>query len=39
MTGITEVSMVIGNNPNFAIKPGSCGKPIPGFEVKYSEEN
>ena len=39
MYGITDVSMVIGNDPNFAIKPGSCGMPIPGFEVKYSEEN
>ena len=34
MYGITEVSMVIGNNPSFDLKPGSCGKPVPGFEVR-----
>jgi len=39
MYGITEVSMVIGNNPHFPIKPGSCGKPIPGFEVKLRDQN
>ena len=39
MYGITEVSMVIGNNPCFGIKSGSCGKPIPGFEVKLKGEN
>ena len=39
MYGITEVSMVIGNNPTFKIKPGSCGKPIPGFNVKLKDEN
>jgi len=34
MYGIIEVSMVMGNYPSLPIKPGSCGKPIPGFEVK-----
>lgn len=36
--GITEVSMVIGNNPGLPIKAGSCGKPIPGFEVALLDE-
>ncbi|BBO74620.1 acetate--CoA ligase [Desulfosarcina widdelii] len=39
MYGISEVSMVIGNNPCFGIKSGSCGKPIPGFTVKLKGEN
>lgn len=37
--GITEVSMVVGNYPDMPIKPGSCGKPIPGFEVALMDEN
>lgn len=37
--GITEVSMVMGNNPGLQIKPGSCGKPIPGFEVMLVDDN
>lgn len=39
MYGITEVSMVIGNNPCFGIKSGSCGKPIPGFEVRLKSDS
>lgn len=32
--GITEVSMLICNSPYLPLKPGSMGKPMPGFEVK-----
>jgi acetyl-CoA synthetase len=39
MYGITEVSMVLGNSPKIPFKPGSCGKPIPGFEVKLRTED
>ena len=36
--GITEVSMVMGNNPGLPVRPGYCGKPIPGFEVMLVDE-
>lgn len=37
--GITEVSMLICNSPYLPLKPGSMGKPVPGFEVKLVDPN
>lgn len=38
MYGITEVAMLICNSPYFPVRPGSCGKPVPGFEVSLRDE-
>lgn len=32
--GLTEIGMVLGNYPFMVDKPGSMGRPIPGFNVK-----
>jgi acetyl-CoA synthetase len=39
MYGITEVGMIIANNPYLPVKPGSMGKPVPGFQVVLVDEN
>lgn len=31
--GQTETTAQVGNPPGFAVKPGSMGKPLPGYEV------
>ncbi|MBI5969148.1 MAG: AMP-binding protein [Deltaproteobacteria bacterium] len=36
--GITEVGMLLGNYPGMKLKPGSMGKPFPGFEIKIMDE-
>ncbi|WP_395858262.1 acyl-CoA synthetase [Desulfofundulus sp. TPOSR] len=38
MYGITEVSMLICNSPYLPLRIGSCGKPVPGFEVSIRDE-
>jgi acetyl-CoA synthetase len=39
MYGITEVAMLIANNPYLPVKPGSMGKPVFGFEAALVDEN
>ncbi len=36
--GATEVGMVLGNYPFMKNRPGSMGRPFPGFEVKIMDE-
>jgi len=36
--GITEVGMLLGNYPGMKLKPGSMGKPFPGFDIAIMEE-
>ena len=36
--GITEVGMILGNYPGMKLKPGSMGKPFPGFEIRIMDE-
>ncbi len=36
--GITEVGMLLGNYPGMRLKPGSMGKPFPGFEIAILDE-
>lgn len=36
--GITEVGMLLGNYPGMKAKPGSMGKPFPGFEIAVMDE-
>ncbi len=36
--GITEVGMLLGNYPGTKPKPGSMGKPFPGFEIVLMDE-
>jgi acetyl-CoA synthetase len=36
--GITEVGMLLGNYPGMKLKPGSMGKPFPGFEITVMDE-
>jgi len=38
MYGITEVGMLIANNPYIPVKPGSMGKPVFGFHVALVDE-
>lgn len=38
MYGITEVAMLIANNPYLPVKPGSMGKPVFGFKVALVDE-
>jgi len=37
--GLTEVAMFIDNLPFMAEKPGSMGRPLPGFEVRLMDED
>jgi acetyl-CoA synthetase len=39
MYGITEVGMIVANNPYLPVKPGSMGKPVLGFQVELLDEN
>lgn len=36
--GLTEVGIVVGNYPFMPEKPGSMGRPLPGFDVKVVDE-
>jgi len=36
--GITEVGMLLGNYPGMKLKPGSMGKPFPGFDIAIMDE-
>lgn len=36
--GLTEVAMILDNYPFMPEKPGSMGRPLPGFEVKIMDE-
>ncbi|MFC1924362.1 acyl-CoA synthetase [Chloroflexota bacterium] len=36
--GLTEVGIVLGNYPFMLEKPGSMGRPVPGFEVRVLEK-
>jgi acetyl-CoA synthetase len=36
--GLTEIGMVLGNYPFMLDKPGSMGRPIPGFNVQVLDE-
>jgi acetyl-CoA synthetase len=36
--GITEVGMILGNYAGMKLKPGSMGKPFPGFEIRIMDE-
>lgn len=38
MYGITEVGMVIANNPYLPVRPGSMGKPVFGFQAVLVDE-
>lgn len=38
MYGITEVAMLIANNPYMPVKPGSMGKPVFGFQAALVDE-
>jgi malonyl-CoA/methylmalonyl-CoA synthetase len=37
--GMTEVGIVIGNPLHGARRPGSCGKPLPGCEIRIVDEH
>jgi len=36
--GLTEVGIVLGNYPFMLEKPGSMGRPVPGFDVRVMDE-
>lgn len=37
--GSSEVSFIYIINPRGKVKPGSCGKPLPGYQIKIVDEN
>jgi len=37
--GLTEIGMVLGNYPFMPTKPGSMGRPMPGFRVRVADED
>jgi acetyl-CoA synthetase len=36
--GQTETTAVVGNSPGHVVKPGSMGRPLPGYRVELSDE-
>ena len=37
--GQTETVLVVGNMPGVDIRPGSMGKPVPGFDVQIVDDD
>jgi len=37
--GVSEMQMVLGQGPNYPVKPGSIGKPIPGTDVAILDDD